>query len=715
MPSHMTTHPWHSLVVLALVCCSACGHPKPQVVPVATGIGIGVGGAPLPDGSYPIRAAKEFDNRTTLEVMNGQLSLTKQQRGEQQTLPLRFVGPGPMWNVTSRDPEGKEMAAELLVLDESHSWIHGEGLDHGLEISRIQDVPARLQGYWVTVPGILEGGRSLTALQISQISGALIERGGQRETKFSASWLQNRNDAWPNLMAAAEEGGVFLPMVEHNGLLGVFFPDEGMQLLAKKQAPAPQALGLEHLQKRLFLYLSGRKAFDLKCHAQGCDQLELDVASDPVRWKAVAERPAFAVRLRTGDSDSQEMVLVSMAKGVLAAGPRGMVALTPLAAAEIPSSLMGSWETSVVFPVQGFDLTEVHIGKGGVETRRHQGKSSPAYLVQSAFDDGLLLLASTASRRHWDLWRFVQTRDGWYLTQWPDGAGPIALHRGVAPAFCPVPEMTLALAEFCSLEQHQKRIAKWPEAFAADPLVAVKSFSEDAQGSPRFRQAGLRRFFRTVMRVVPDRMEATLAETLFSYNLPPMSCPALTDIAARAQKASPPSSKGEGEFDQDTKPSLAWSYLDRDTKEVAVSAINKMWAGSLAFYETDTLDSHGKPVSNYRFPENAALTLTPDCCKERGACPAASVWQNEPWRSLNFSPPEDSRGMRFGYVSAGTGQQARFLALVAVDPECTGKPVYVWRRGIVNANGDVSGAYQPATGDQLPNLSLDPGVKRQTE
>jgi hypothetical protein len=74
---------------------------------------------------------------------------------------------------------------------------------------------------------------------------------------------------------------------------------------------------------------------------------------------------------------------------------------------------------------------------------------------------------------------------------------------------------------------------------------------------------------------------------------------------------------------------------------------------------------------------------------------------------LSFSPPEDSKGMRFGYISDGVGQQARFNAFVAIDLECTGKPVYVWRRGIVNAIGDVSGSYQPASGDKLPDLTPD--------
>jgi hypothetical protein len=287
-----------------------------------------VGGAPLLDGQYAILVTTEFSGRAILEVIHGNPFLTGQEGDQGKTLPLGFVGAGPLWHLLNKDSKDQKFAAELLVLDENRSWIFVDGMDHGLEISRMQDVPVRLQGHWTSVPNIFEGKYTAEALQLSQ-TGAILYGQGGLETKFSANWLQHRKDAWPHLIAAVENEGAYLPMVEQNGLLGVLFPDDGLQLFVKKQAAAPQALTLEHLKKRLFLYRPDGKAHDLKCHAEDCDLLELDAPSDPVHWKAVADWPAFAVRLRAGNSDSKELVLVSMANRVLAAGPQNMVALTP--------------------------------------------------------------------------------------------------------------------------------------------------------------------------------------------------------------------------------------------------------------------------------------------------------------------------------------------------------------------------------------------------
>jgi hypothetical protein len=63
-------------------------------------------------------------------------------------------------------------------------------------------------------------------------------------------------------------------------------------------------------------------------------------------------------------------------------------------------------------------------------------------------------------------------------------------------------------------------------------------------------------------------------------------------------------------------------------------------------------------------------------------------------------------------ISEGEGKKAHFLAIVAIDPDCSGKPVYVWRRGHINENEDVTGSYQPEAGEKLPKLSA-PGKGKQ--
>jgi hypothetical protein len=56
----------------------------------------------------------------------------------------------------------------------------------------------------------------------------------------------------------------------------------------------------------------------------------------------------------------------------------------------------------------------------------------------------------------------------------------------------------------------KKRIAPLADAYASSPLVAVKSFAEDAEGRPHFK-------------------------TRAAYNLPQTPCPALADMVEHAK------------------------------------------------------------------------------------------------------------------------------------------------------------------------------------
>jgi hypothetical protein len=113
----------------------------------------------------------------------------------------------------------------------------------------------------------------------------------------------------------------------------------------------------------------------------------------------------------------------------------------------------------------------------------------------------------------------------------------VALHHGVEPPGSPILEVKQALADFCDMAQHHKRVAQWPEAYAQEPHLAIKGFAEDANGRQRFVEVGIRRFFQALINVSADQMSIMLPSILAEYNLPVMKCPALEEIATRQQAA----------------------------------------------------------------------------------------------------------------------------------------------------------------------------------
>jgi hypothetical protein len=617
----MITSQRPELAFLSIFYLSACGHAGSHPASPATSASsaevataeVGVGGAPLPDGRYAIRLGSQFDDVATFEVANGIASLTRP-----KTVALKFVGPGPLWHLVAGEPHERAFEAELLVLDEGRSWILSDKQKQGAGMAKMRDVPARLQGEWTRVSGISKMSEEVEALKISPGSLSISPTGEAKKT-FSAAWLQSRADTLPGLVFSKEElTDTYLTLVAQDGLLALSVPGKGLALFVDRRASGAKALTIEQLQKQSIIYFAGREAYNLKCQTDGCDLAELGATSRTIRLKKSLDQPTSGLRLRQDLYDAKDVVLVPMNNRVLALGNKvNAVALSPLAASAIPPSLLGSWKASVVFPVNGFDLTEVHVGKAGVETKREQDKPSPAYLVQSAYDDGILLLASRPGSRQWELWRLTQAREGWYLSRWRDGVGPVALWQGAEPSW-------------------------------------------------------------------------------------------LAGIAVRAQKGTArPSDRGQassGEGEEKAENVRAWTQLDGDTQTAAVGALNKMWAGALTYYETDRVDREGLRLLP-RFPGKNTFNFTPDCCKAKGACPADSIWKGEPWQSLNFWMREGSEGLRFDFISEGESKKARFLAIVAIDPDCSGKPVYVWRRGHIDENGDVTGGYQPEAGEKLPKLS----------
>lgn len=143
---------------------------------------------------------------------------------------------------------------------------------------------------------------------------------------------------------------------------------------------------------------------------------------------------------------------------------------------------------------------------------------------------------------------------------------------------------------------------------------------------------------------------------------------------------------------------------DETSRAIAIKALHKMRAGAMIFYESQYSDEEG--IARARFPGKATSSLTPDCCKNKRECPAPTLWKEEPWLSLQFDPPEGANGMRFDYITTGAGMNARYLAIVSIDPECKGRPVYLSCEGHITTNGDVDGNYAPNEGDVPPHLTV---------
>ena len=139
------------------------------------------------------------------------------------------------------------------------------------------------------------------------------------------------------------------------------------------------------------------------------------------------------------------------------------------------------------------------------------------------------------------------------------------------------------------------------------------------------------------------------------------------------------------------------------SKTTALGAINRMTAGAIDFYMRDHLGPGARAVPR-QFPGQATANWTPDCCKSQELCPPADQWSREPWAGLGFSPKDAAKGFRFDFRSMGTGLQARFLAIVSIDADCSGKPLYMWGPGWISEQGDVDHVYPPSEGTSPPSF-----------
>ena len=147
-------------------------------------------------------------------------------------------------------------------------------------------------------------------------------------------------------------------------------------------------------------------------------------------------------------------------------------------------------------------------------------------------------------------------------------------------------------------------------------------------------------------------------------------------------------------------------YVKKSRTAEAAGHLNKMWAGSVTYYESDHMVG-GVPAPR-QFPGPASDALgaaggAAGCCGNPGdKCPANDAGFNGAvWTALNFSIP-DPYNYKPSYASAGTGNAAAFSARATGDLDCDGSSAIFTRTGRIDAtSGDVTGGSAPAVQNEL--------------
>jgi prepilin-type N-terminal cleavage/methylation domain-containing protein len=133
-------------------------------------------------------------------------------------------------------------------------------------------------------------------------------------------------------------------------------------------------------------------------------------------------------------------------------------------------------------------------------------------------------------------------------------------------------------------------------------------------------------------------------------------------------------------------------YVKKSRTAEASGHLNKLWSGSVAYYEADHATNAGALLAK-QFP-TAMTTLEAACCGQAGdKCPGSATTYNDPtYVALNFNIP-DPHHFRPTYSTAGTGTSSGFTATAYGDLDCDSSLSTFQRGGRVNASsGDVEAA-----------------------
>jgi prepilin-type N-terminal cleavage/methylation domain-containing protein len=147
-------------------------------------------------------------------------------------------------------------------------------------------------------------------------------------------------------------------------------------------------------------------------------------------------------------------------------------------------------------------------------------------------------------------------------------------------------------------------------------------------------------------------------------------------------------------------------YIKRAKTAEAAGHLNKMWAGSVTYFETDHVDAAGASIAK-KFPVTSTAKIgggTECACQATGKCPGGGAeWKlaTQPWVDLAFSIP-DSFLYRPAYTNNGlTGKDAGFTAEAFGDLNCDGTLSNFKRLGLIDGNGDVTGSKAPIVTNEL--------------
>ena len=142
-------------------------------------------------------------------------------------------------------------------------------------------------------------------------------------------------------------------------------------------------------------------------------------------------------------------------------------------------------------------------------------------------------------------------------------------------------------------------------------------------------------------------------------------------------------------------------YVKRSRTAEAVGHLNKLWAGSVTYYETDHTDSAGNAIPK-QFPGTAPDELDTECgCQDTGKCPGGSVkFQDAVWVGLQFSISDPHLYMPH-YTSKDTAAKATFTATATGDIDCNKVKSTFTRNGGIDGNGDVTGSRAPIITNEL--------------
>jgi type IV pilus assembly protein PilA len=149
-------------------------------------------------------------------------------------------------------------------------------------------------------------------------------------------------------------------------------------------------------------------------------------------------------------------------------------------------------------------------------------------------------------------------------------------------------------------------------------------------------------------------------------------------------------------------------YVKKSRTAEATQHLNKEWAGSVTYFESDHMKPGGIPAPK-QFPGGgptpvaAAWVAATECgCQQGGRClPNPTFWSTDQvWAALNFALP-DPHNYIPGYSATATGTNSTFTAYAKGDLNCNQTLSEFSRVGGVNPAGDVKGAFQPTITNEL--------------